>query len=125
MLGLFADNLILPCIHGVVGMINVRGEFSTAAKNATKKRHRRAAAPSAFPVLCFNSSLSLSLSLSLEFTFFTPTESVRPFVRLAFCSEAIKILSSHSPRYKSRRAAAPHRRGFHAHGGGERCKRDQ
>ena len=79
MLGLFAANLILPCIHGVVGMINVRDEFSTAAKNATKKRHRRAAAPSAFPVLCFNSILSLSLSLSLLSSLFSRQQ--RAFVR--------------------------------------------
>ena len=53
MFGLFAAILLyksvrpsLRCIHGAVGMINVRGEFSTAAKNATKKRHRLPPSPS-------------------------------------------------------------------------------
>ena len=84
MFGLFAAILLyksvrpsLRCIHGAVGMINVRGEFSTAAKNATKKRHRLPPSPS---------FVSTPLSTLL---FFKPTEIgmdrqrafVRSFVR--------------------------------------------
>ena len=117
MFGLFAAILLyksvrpsLRCIHGAVGMINVRGEFSTAAKNATKKRHRLPPSPS-----FVSTPLSTLLFFQANGDRDGQTEGVRSFVRsfvrLGFCSKAIKILSSHSPRYKSRR-----RRRFHAHG---------
>ena len=64
-------------MDGAVGKINVRREFSTAAKNATKKRHRRRLPPS---------FVSTPLTLSNLTHFFTPTEQDRrrAFVRLGF-----------------------------------------
>ena len=100
-------------MDGAVGKINVRREFSTAAKNATKKRHRRRLPPS---------FVSTPLTLSNLTHFFTPTEQDRrrAFVRLGFLWGGNQniVQSQPSLQITPRRLdprLAERKRGIHAH----------